>query len=352
MEMEENLERYHCQMALPEFGKTSQHLLQAAKVLIVGMGGLGCPAAQYLTAAGIGTIGIADDDMISLSNLHRQILYTPSEVGLSKTAVACQKLQQQNPDIQLIAHPVRVTSDNVMELIANYDLIVEGTDNFETKFLLNDACVLAGKPLVYGAIYQYEGQVSIWNVLQQDGSRSVNYRDVFPDAENAQIPNCSEGGVIPTLAGIVGCMQANEVIKYFTRPEDLLAGKLWLMNMMSGKTSIIKLKKQTSVQISNLKESVKSITWEELQGKTSQNDRILIDVRSKEEHLIFNIGGKNLPLDHLENHWNEIKDFQEVIFYCASGNRSSKAVRMIKELFPDLKAYSLKNGIEQYKRGL
>lgn len=350
--MEKSMDRYQCQIALPEFGSASQDLLHDAKVLIVGIGGLGCPAAQYLAAAGIGTIGIADDDMISLSNLHRQILYTPEEIGLSKAQVSCQKLQKQNPDIQIKAHPVRVTSENVMDLIKDYDLIVEGTDNFETKCLLNDACVLAGKPLVYGAIYQYEGQVSIWNVLQEDGSRSVNYRDIFPDAENSQIPNCSEGGVIPTLAGIVGCMQANEVIKYFTLSKDLLAGKLWLMNVMSGKTSIIKLKGQTSVEIYALNESVCSITRNELHEKLKQNGTVLIDVRTKEEHQLFNIGGENFPLDDLENYLNQIAEFEKIIFYCASGNRSSKAVRMIKKIFPTQKVYSLKNGIEQYRHNV
>lgn len=348
--MEEKLERYHCQMALPEFGEASQLLLQNAKVLIVGAGGLGCPVAQYLTASGIGTIGIADDDVISVSNLHRQILYTPEEIGLLKVNVACKKLQQQNPDIRLTPLPLRITSDNVMHVIAGYDVIVEGTDNFETKTLLNDACVLAGKPLVYGAIYQYEGQVSIWNVLQDDGTYSVNYRDVFPDAENAQVPNCSEGGVIPPLAGMVGCMQANEVIKYCIRSTDLLTGKLWLIDMMTGKTSIIKLKKQTSTKITGLHESINSITWEEFQEKKHQKDTLLIDVRTREEHDFFNIGGRNFPLDDLLNYENEIKGFQQVILYCASGNRSSKAFRMIKKIYPNLQVYSLKNGIESYKK--
>lgn len=352
MKTEENWERYHCQIALPGFGKESQHLLHNAKVLIVGAGGLGCPVAQYLTAAGIGTIGIADNDFVSMSNLHRQILYTPDDIGLLKVKVSSEKLQRQNPGIQIKALPLRVTSENVMDLIADYDLIVEGTDNFETKCLLNDACVLVGKPLVYGAIYQYEGQVSIWNVLQDDGSYSPNYRDVFPDAESSQVPNCSEGGVIPTLAGVVGCMQANEVIKYFTRSKDLLAGKLWLMDMMSGKTTIIKLKKQTSTPIISLNESIQPITWEELDKKKNEPATLLIDVRSEEEHQIFNIGGQNFPLDNLESHWDEIADFQQIILYCASGNRSSKAARMIKKVFPDSAVYSLKNGIESHRNGL
>lgn len=223
--MEDNFERYQCQIALPGFGISSQQLLENARVLIIGMGGLGCPSAQYLVSSGIGTIGIADDDTVSLSNLHRQILYTPEDTGLSKVEVAARRLQQQNPSVNIVTHNLRVTSENVINLISEYDLIIEGTDNFETKYLLNDACVLAGKPLIYGAIYQHEGQVSIWNVLQNDGTYSPNYRDVFPDIEASRIPNCREGGVIPTLAGIVGCMQANEAIKYITGCEDAFSGK-------------------------------------------------------------------------------------------------------------------------------
>lgn len=182
--MSESFERYHCQIALPGFGISSQESLKNARILIVGMGGLGCPSAQYLASSGIGTIGIADDDTVSESNLHRQILYTPNDIGMYKVDVAAKKLLQQNPSIAVIPYRIKVTSSNVMNLISEFDLIIEGTDNFETKCLLNDACVLTGKPLVYGAIYQFEGQVSILNVLQEDGSYSPNYRDIFPDAEN------------------------------------------------------------------------------------------------------------------------------------------------------------------------
>ena len=177
--MQYELLRYSCQLALPGFNEATQQQLQNAKVLIVGAGGLGCPAAQYLVATGIGTIGIADFDTVSTSNLHRQVLYTPEETGLKKVVIACKKLQQQNPGITLIPHDVKITSENVMEVIMPYDIVLDCTDNFETKYLLNDACVLTGKPLVYGAIYQYEGQVAVWNILNDDGSSSPNYRDLF-----------------------------------------------------------------------------------------------------------------------------------------------------------------------------
>lgn len=333
-------ERYQCQIVLPGFGLSSQELLKNSKVLIVGMGGLGCPSSQYLASSGVGTIGIVDDDIISLSNLHRQILYTPDDIGSFKVDIAAKRLQQQNPSVAVIPYCLRVTSDNVMDLISEFDLIIEGTDNFETKYLLNDACVLSGKPLVYGAIYQHEGQVSLWNVLQKDGSYSPNYRDVFPHVEESQVPNCREGGVIPTLAGIVGCMQANEAIKYLTRSEDILAGKLWMINVMTGRTQTIKLRK-TSTQITALSPTIASITFEELQN----NKYDLIDVRTEQEHQNFHIGGKNIPLDDLENKLSLIDHSVAIVCYCATGKRSASAVGIIKKAFPEAKVFSLKDGI-------
>ena len=211
--MSNDFERYSCQLALPGFTEAVQQKLQRAKVLIVGAGGLGCPASLYLAASGIGTIGIADYDIISVSNLHRQVLYSNKEVGLKKSTTACKKLQEQNPGIQLVPIDEKITAQNVMVMTQPYDIIIDCTDNFETKYLLNDACVLSGKVLIYGAIYQYEGQVSVFNTLNGDGTRSPNFRDIFPSVNSAQIPNCAEGGVMPALAGIIGCMQANEVIK-------------------------------------------------------------------------------------------------------------------------------------------
>lgn len=343
--MSNPLERYHCQMALPGFGISSQELLKNAKVLIVGMGGLGCPSAQYLASSGIGAIGLADDDTVSESNLHRQILYAPEDIGKLKVDIAATKLQQQNPSVKIIPFNFRVTSNNVMELISEFDLIIEGTDNFETKCLLNDACVLTGKPLVYGAIYQYEGQVSIWNVLQKDGTYSPNYRDVFPNAEKSQVPNCREGGVLPTLAGIVGCMQANEAIKYFTNPEDLLAGKLWMMNVLNGKTQIIRLRK-TSVQITGLSQTGETITFEQLMQKKDLFE--IIDVRTAQEHEQFNIGGINIPVEELQNHLNYISGCDKpILMYCLSGKRSAEAVKKIKNIFPEKEVYSLKDGIQK-----
>ncbi|MEO6914302.1 MAG: HesA/MoeB/ThiF family protein, partial [Chitinophagaceae bacterium] len=244
-----DLLRYRCQIALPGFGREGQDKLAQAKILIVGMGGLGCPAAQYLVAAGIGTIGLADFDRVSVSNLHRQILYDSQDEGLLKVDVAAGKLQKQNPLVTINKHLEKVSANNVLNLVAAYDLIIDCTDNFDSRYLLNDAAVLSDKVLVYGAIYQFEGQVSVWNYLNADGSRSPNYRDLFPEIDGLQIPNCAEAGVIPTLAGIIGCMQANEAIKYITGNPEVLAGKLLLFDALTMKSRVIKTGINSQVSI-------------------------------------------------------------------------------------------------------
>ncbi|OYD42136.1 HesA/MoeB/ThiF family protein [Sphingobacterium cellulitidis] len=345
--MESNFGRYHCQIALPGFGNKGQQQLQEAKVLLIGLGGLGCPAAQYLVSAGIGKLALLDDDIISLSNLHRQILYTTEDIGKLKVEIAAKRLSLQNPETTIIPIPERITSDNVIQLIQEYDLIIEGTDNLETKCLINDACVIAGKPLVYGAIYQFEGQVSIFNVKQEDGSYSANYRDVFKNAEETEVPNCREGGVIPSLAGIVGCMQANEALKYFTGMDNL-TGKLWLFDASSGSARTIKLKK-TNTEIKTLKPTSPTVSFEEFNRHRQKYE--LIDVRQEDEHLTFNLGGKNIPLDKLKSHFQEFSETEgKLLFYCLSGKRSIEAVKRIKAIYPHLKVFSLRNGIQDLKR--
>ena len=350
MEQQELL-RYSCQIALPGFGESSQERLQQARVLVVGAGGLGCPAAQYLAAAGIGTLGIADFDTVSIGNLHRQVLFTPEEVGLKKAAVVCNKLQKQNPGIQVIAHELKVTADNILALLQHYAVVLDGTDNFDTKYLLNDACVLAGKPLVYGAIYQYEGQVAVWNVPNEDGSRSPHYRDVFPEVDASQVPNCAEGGVIPTLAGMIGCMQANEVIKLITQTGEVLTGKLLLLDAQSMRSRVIKVGKVSNVMIDKLPETeeVPLISVPELKQGIAADLYELVDVRRPEERAAYHIGGRHLPLDQLGLESLELDSEKPVVFYCASGKRSGEAVKRMKKQQPDLQAYSLEGGLKAWK---
>ena len=352
--MSEDFARYSCQIALPGFSESAQQLLQQAKVLVVGAGGLGCPSAQYLAAAGVGTLGIADFDTISTSNLHRQVLYTPEDAGLSKVLVACERLQKQNPDIKLIPHQLKITSDNVMELLKQYDIVVDGTDNFETRYLLNDAAVLLGKPLVYGAIYQFEGQVAVWNVKNTDDTYSPNYRDLFPEVDPTQIPNCAEGGVIPTLAGIIGCMQANEVIKYITKTGELLAGKILMVDAQTLQSRIIKIGSVSRVKIKQLMqtEEIPLISASELKKGLEENRFELIDVRSDRERDAYDIGGKHIPLIELEDHLDYFAGNGEKVFYCATGKRSADAVKVVKHKYPDAGVYSLDGGLGEWEKTL
>jgi sulfur-carrier protein adenylyltransferase/sulfurtransferase len=346
----ENWLRYGCQMKLPGFNRECQSVLQNSKVLIVGAGGLGCPAAQYLVAAGVGVVALADHDLVAESNLHRQILFTPADVGSPKATIACKKLALQNPYVSMVPIGEKVTNDNVMDILSPYDIIIDATDNFEAKYLLNDACVLLDKPMVYGAIYQYEGQVSVWNVKNEDNTRSVNYRDLYPEINAAWIPDCTEGGVLPTIAGIIGSIQASEVIKYFINKGELLTGKLLIIDILNYRMQVIKLGNQTKTKITHLENHwhVLTITPGDLKQKLQTNKIRLIDVRENNEHISFNLGGNNIPLEELESY--RVGDRKEIlVFYCASGKRSAAAVKLIKRKYPEVEACSLEGGIEAWK---
>lgn len=350
--MHPDLLRYSCQVALPGFGETAQQLLKQAKVLIVGAGGLGCPAAQYLASTGVGTIGVADFDTVSISNLHRQVLYNPTDAGQLKAEVACKRLQEQNPDITLLPIIDKITSANVLQIIDAYDVIVDGTDNFETRYLLNDAAVLAGKPVVYGAIYQFEGQVAVWNVLNKDGSYSPNYRDLYPQVDATQVPNCSVGGVIPTLAGIIGCMQANEVIKLITNTGEPLIGKVLLFDAQTMQSRVIKLGVSTQAKITALQQTteIPTITAKAAKEGLAIHSLELVDVRTDQERDEFDIGGMHFELDEVEDNLYEFKTGKTYVFYCSSGKRSGEAVKLLQQKLPGVKAYSLEGGLGSWNR--
>jgi molybdopterin/thiamine biosynthesis adenylyltransferase/rhodanese-related sulfurtransferase len=350
--MHPDLLRYSCQVALPGFGEASQQLLQNAKVLVVGAGGLGCPSAQYLASSGVGTLGIADFDTVSISNLHRQVLYNPSDIGQLKAEIACERLQKQNLGIKLVPHTVKITSGNVMQVVEDYDVIIDGTDNFDTRYLLNDAGVLSGKPIVYGAIYQYEGQVAVWNVLNKDGTRSPNYRDVFPHVDATQIPNCAEGGVIPTLAGIIGCMQANEVIKYIAKSGEVLASKILVFDAQTMQSRVIKIGATTKTNITSLQQTadIPTITATEVKKGLANNALELVDVRTDQERDQFDIGGMHFELDEVEDNLDEFETGKTYVFYCSSGKRSGEAVKLLQQKLPGVKAYSLEGGLGNWNR--
>ena len=210
-------ERYQRQIILKQFGEAGQQKLQQAKVLVVGAGGLGCPALQYLVAAGVGNIGIVDGDVVSLSNLHRQPLYTTFDIGFSKAEKAKHSLSKLNPEIFITAYNQRLTPQNALTILSAYDIILDATDNFASRYLINDACVMLNKILVFGAVSQFEGQVAVFNCIGKNGTAPVNYRDLFPTPpKDDEVLNCAEAGVLGVLPGIIGTMQANETIKLIT----------------------------------------------------------------------------------------------------------------------------------------
>src|SRR6266498_4667320 len=231
MDKKELYERYQRQIILPEFGEEGQQKLLKAKVLVIGAGGLGCPILQYLAAAGIGIIGIMDDDVVALNNLHRQVLYSVNDIGSSKAYRAANILSQLNPKIKIIPYNERLTVQNALSLFNEFDIIIDGTDNFSTRYMINDACVLLNKPLVYGAISQFEGQVS---VFRNKNEENVNYRDIFPDPpREGEVLNCAEAGVLGVLPGIIGTMMANETIKLITGIGEPLIDQLFTYNALN-----------------------------------------------------------------------------------------------------------------------
>lgn len=343
--MEEDLTRYSCQIQLPGFGMHAQLLLREARVLIAGAGGLGCPAAQYLAAAGVGTIGIADHDTVSVSNLHRQILYGPGDTGKKKVKVACERLGLQNPYVQVIPHDILLDSNNIASIVDQYDLVVDCTDNFDSRYLINDACVLAGKPVIYGAIYQYEGQVAIWNMPAANGQHTPNYRDIFPEVNAAMIPNCADGGVMPVLAGIIGCLQANEAIKVITGTGEPLAGKLLMYDAATSLSRIISIGAVSTTKIESIftTTDIPLLTMEELIAHRDQYE--VVDVRTAEERAQKNIGGRHVPIAAIETDISYLSSGKPIVMYCASGKRSMEAAKLIKRKYPQMIIYSLKGGI-------
>ena len=241
----EELARYNRHIIIPEFGLAAQQKLKAAKVLVVGSGGLGSPLLLYLAAAGVGTIGIIDFDVVDDSNLQRQVLFGVSEVGKPKVEAAKARLQSLNPHINIVTYNAQLTSQNALELISQYDVVADGTDNFPTRYLVNDASVLAGKPNVYASIFQFEGQVSVFNYTNAQGETGPNYRDLYPTPPPpGLVPNCAEGGVLGVLPGIIGSLQANEVIKVITGVGEPLSGRFFVFDALTFETRTLRISRQ------------------------------------------------------------------------------------------------------------
>jgi len=359
----EQLTRYARHFALPDFGMEAQKRLNQSSALVIGAGGLGAPVLLYLAAAGVGTIGIVDFDTVDLTNLQRQVLYTTDQVGQSKAQLAAQRLRALNPDCTIHVHDTALQRDNALELFEPYDLIVDGTDNFPTRYLANDAAVLSGKTYIYGSIYRYEGQVSVFNAPLADGSRSINYRNLYPSPPHPDaVPNCAEGGVLGVLPGIIGSMQANEAIKVLAGIGRPLIGKLFLYDAASGEARTIRLPDQEPIRVSELIDyqlfcapagAVNPVPqWSPQQlteALESANPPLLIDVREPYERAQDHLGGEHIPLGSIDDQGERFRAASQVVFYCQSGQRSAKAIRKLRDRFGYEHLVNLEGGVAAYR---
>jgi adenylyltransferase/sulfurtransferase len=329
--------RYSRQMILPEIGAAGQQKLAAAKVLVIGAGGLGCPALQYLATAGVGTIAIVDDDTIDITNLHRQILYTADDIGKNKAIAAKAKLQTLNPEIQVIAITDRLTEQNASELISQYDIVVDGSDNFDTRYVVGDTCAALQKPLVFGSIYRYEGQVSVFNY-----KGGPAYRAIFPEPSDAD--NCEQIGVLGVLPGIVGSYMASEVIKIACGIGETLSGKLLVLDILENTVNIYNYGSQQKA--TNTVDGFE-ISYDVV--KQWQEDRAdkfcIVDVRESYEFEEKNIGGINISLFSLQDNLDRIPADKDIVFVCDLGNRSRMAYNIAKDKISN-RLYHLKAGIK------
>lgn len=356
----EELARYNRHIIIPGFGLEAQKKLKAAKVLVVGSGGLGSPVLLYLAAAGVGNIGIVDFDVVDDSNLQRQVLFGVSEVGKSKVEAAKARIQSLNPHINITTYNTQLTSKNALEIISQYDVVADGTDNFPTRYLVNDASVIAGKPNVYASIFQFEGQVSVFNYTNAKGETGPNYRDLYPTPPPpGLVPNCAEGGVLGVLPGIIGSLQANEVIKVITGVGETLSGRFFVFDALSFETRTLKISKRANTPVIKelidyeqfcgvkaVEKKIKEIAVDEfVQWQKSGEDIQVIDVREPVEYEQVNIGALLIPLATVAERANEISRDKKVVVHCKLGGRSSKAIRELEEKFGFDNLYNLKGGI-------
>lgn len=364
----EELSRYNRHIIIPEFGLEAQQKLKDARVLVVGSGGLGSPLLLYLAAAGVGTIGIVDFDVVDDSNLQRQVIFSRKDVGKSKSRVAKRRLQSLNPYINILQHNIRLTADNAPSIISDYDVVADGSDNFPTRYLVNDACVLLDKTLVYASVSRFEGQVSVFNHIDNDGRLGPNYRDLYPEPPaQGLVPNCAESGVLGVLPGIIGSMQALEVIKVITGVGEPLSGRLFLFDALDFQTRILNLKRRDDNPLNGSNPSIRHlIDYEVFCGEkpagaarpvreidvhelyrwqVSGKKFALIDVREPHEHEAAHLGGELIPLANIVEEYRRFPTDRDVVVYCRSGQRSAKAIRELETQFGLNNLYNLKGGI-------
>lgn len=353
--------RYDRQLKTKAIGVEGQLRLKQAKVLLVGAGGLGCPALQYMTAAGIGRIHILDGDTVSESNLQRQLLFTTNVVGSYKAETAAHKLKLVNPFVEITYQNQFLNAPLALNIFPDYDLIVDCSDNFGTRYLINDVCLLKHLPFVSASLYQTEAQLGTFNVLLNNNERSASYSDLFPESDKNNLSlDCNTAGVVATLPGIMGVMQANEVIKYFTNKTNCLTNQLLLLNAITLKTNFFLFKASGST-VALSEEYILNKTYDvpcstpnnividlgEL-SQIAKDKYTIIDVREINElPIIRSTKIINIPLSILNERIEDLKQYNNILFVCKSGVRSKKAALLAKEKLTDLQIYSYKNGIEE-----
>jgi sulfur-carrier protein adenylyltransferase/sulfurtransferase len=344
--------RYSRHLIMPEVGMEGQQKLKAARVLCIGTGGLGSPLALYLGAAGVGTLGLVDFDVVDFTNLQRQVIHFTSDVGKPKLESARQKLAEINPFVKVKTFPTKLTSENALQIFADFDIIVDGTDNFPTRFLVNDACVLTGKPNVYGSIFRFEGQASVFGA--KDGPC---YRCLYPEPPPpGLVPSCAEGGVLGILPGLVGLIQATETIKLILGSGNPLVGRLLLVDALGMKFRELKLRKNPDCVVCGTHPTItKLIDYEEFCGIRGQEtpvnqsgvpeisveelkrrldakeDIYILDVREPHEYQICNLNGHLIPLNDLPKRVSELDPSKEMVVHCRSGARSARAVGFLRQ---------------------
>ena len=367
MQNEFSYERYQRQTILKNFGEAGQLKLSQAKILVVGAGGLGCPALLYLAAAGVGTIGVMDDDVVELGNLHRQPLFTTGDIGKSKAIAAAAYLEKLNPDISIIPYTKRLLSANSPEIAGEYDIIIDATDNFASRYMINDLCVLLNKPLIFGAVSQYEGQLAVFNAPQNDKDLVIHFRDLFPvPPDPGEVLSCAEAGVLGVLPGIIGTMQAAEAIKLITGIGQPLINKLYTFNVLNNQSLELELQKRKDSDelIPANIETFRQTDYDWLCGRINNpfeisidqfvtmldDDNIeIIDVREPDEMpQVSAFSYKKIPLSKLEDCINGYEK-EIIIFFCQSGLRSLRAAQWLQARNGNRnKIFSLQGGILNY----
>ena len=356
----DELSRYSRHLILPEVGEEGQRKLKAARVLCVGTGGLGSPLALYLAAAGVGTLGLVDFDVVDASNLQRQIIHSTADIGRKKLDSAAEKLKALNPGLNVIKHDTLLSSANALDILRDYDVIADGTDNFPTRYLVNDACVLLGKPNAYGSIFRFEGQASVF--ATKDGPC---YRCLYPEPPPpGLVPSCAEGGVLGILPGLVGVIQATETIKFILGKGSTLVGRLLLVDALNMRFRELKLRKNPECPVcgvhptvtqlidyqqfcgispatkeeNKVKNGIPQITVTELKRRIDAGeDLFILDVREPFEYQIANIGGKLIPQNEVPQRLSEIDRDREIIVHCKAGGRSQRIAEYLKQSgYPDV----------------